>query len=158
MMISFEQNSVQFIYLLSSELGQVRCELILPIIRRLIWQNFEPSLAKFYSTWKISIIFKFSGLFFVYFRLFQTHLQNKNCRLSRIRTRIVGKHADHLTITSPQKFSLLHLNTERLRKIINPSSHIVPKSKILAGFFSKQYQTRVLEWTFQASTFVLIAL
>ena len=49
-----------------------------------------------------------SRSFFVYFRPFQTILQNKNCRLSGIRTRIViegveGEHADHLTPTRPNR-------------------------------------------------------
>ena len=48
----------------------------------------------------------------MFFRSFQTTLQNKNCTLSGIRTRIVrveGEHADHLTTTTAVLFfCLLH--------------------------------------------------
>ena len=40
---------------------------------------------------------------FAYFRPFETISQNKNCRLSGIRTRIArieGEHADHLITTT----------------------------------------------------------
>ena len=46
------------------------------------------------------------GLFFVYFRPFQTILQNKNCRLSGIRAWTVGvggEHSGHMTTTMAHK-------------------------------------------------------
>ena len=39
------------------------------------------------------------GLFFVYFRSFQSQFYIKTAGFRGIRTRIVGKHADHLTTT-----------------------------------------------------------
>ena len=49
------------------------------------------------------------GLFLVYFCHLQTILQNKNCRLSGIRTRIVrveGENADHVTTTTALSYPI----------------------------------------------------
>ena len=68
--------------------------------------TYDPKrFAVFFLKWT------FPGLFFTYFRSFQTIIwQNKTVELSRIQTRIIGvegEHADHLPTTTALCFAVL---------------------------------------------------
>ena len=71
----------------------------------LFCRNFTESLFLFYIL--VSLKMGLHGLFFVYFRSFQTQfLQKKTVEVCGIRTWIVqveGKQADHLTTTTAQR-------------------------------------------------------